>query len=208
MTQALCVEDGSLPQGLMVQNAYTELSSGSKIIAVVVRNSTAYPQTLRKKTPVAQAVNVTQIPELPMQIGLTKALEEDHCHQVPKLTMKQWQEKLFKQLDLSSLESWPPEFAVATWSFSAEYHNVFSMEPVELGCTHPTTHVINVADDTPFKEWFRQIPLPLVEEVQMHLWEMLDSGAICPSQSMWCNTVVLVCKKGWWSMFLYRLLAS
>ena len=25
MTQALCIEDGSLPQGLMVQNAYTEL---------------------------------------------------------------------------------------------------------------------------------------------------------------------------------------
>ena len=29
----------------------------------------------------------------------------------------------------------------------------------------------------------------------MHLQEMLDSGAIHPSQSAWCNTVVLVCKK-------------
>ena len=35
----------------MVQNAYMELHSGSKNVAVVVRNSTAYPQTLRKKTP-------------------------------------------------------------------------------------------------------------------------------------------------------------
>ena len=29
----------------------------------------------------------------------------------------------------------------------------------------------------------------------MHLWEMLDSGVICPSQSTWCNVVVLVQKK-------------
>ena len=36
---------------------------------------------------------------------------------------------------------------------------------------------------------------PLVEEVHKHLQEMLVSGAICPSQSVWCNTVVLVMKK-------------
>ena len=116
MTQSLHVEDGSLPQGLMVQNAYTELCNGSKNIAVVVRNSTAYPQTLRRKTPVARAVVVTCIPEIPVQISLTEALGENHGHQVPKLTMKQQQEKLFKELDLSCLESWPPELASATQS--------------------------------------------------------------------------------------------
>ena len=41
MTQALCMEDGSLPQGLMVQNAYMELCSGSKNVTVVVRNNMA-----------------------------------------------------------------------------------------------------------------------------------------------------------------------
>ena len=59
-------------------------------------------------------------------------------------------------------------------------------EPSNLGCTHSTKHVIKVTDDTPFKEQFRWIPLPLVEDVHAHLWEMLDSGAIHPSQSMWC----------------------
>ena len=67
MTQTLCAEGGSLLQGLTVQNAYTELSSGSKNVVVVVRNSMAYPQTLRKKTPVVRAVTVTQVPELPVQ---------------------------------------------------------------------------------------------------------------------------------------------
>ena len=34
-----------------------------------------------------------------------------------------------------------------------------------------------------------------MEEVCKHLQEMLDLGAICPSQSAWCNAVVLVRKK-------------
>ena len=35
----------------------------------------------------------------------------------------------------------------------------------------------------------------MVEEVRNHLKEMLESGAIRPSQSAWCNAVVLVRKK-------------
>ena len=35
----------------------------------------------------------------------------------------------------------------------------------------------------------------MVEEIHTHLQEMLDSGAIHPSQSAWCNAVVLVQKK-------------
>ena len=125
VTQALHVENGSLPQGLTVQNIYTELCNGSKVAAVVVRNSTTYPQTLRKRTPVARAVTVTQIPELTMLSGLMKVLEEDHGHQALKLTMKQQQEKLCEELDLSGLESWPPELAAAAWTLLAEYHDIF-----------------------------------------------------------------------------------
>ena len=35
----------------------------------------------------------------------------------------------------------------------------------------------------------------MVEEVRNHLREMLESGAIRPSQSTWCNAMVLVWKK-------------
>ena len=114
---------------------------------------------------------------------------------MPMLTVKQLQEKLFEELDLSKFESWPPELASATLSLLAKYHDVFSLEPSELGCTHLTKHVIKVTDDTPFKEQCRQIALQLVEEAKMHLQEMLDSGVICPSQNVWCNVVVLVWKK-------------
>ena len=35
----------------------------------------------------------------------------------------------------------------------------------------------------------------MVEEVRDHLREMLESGATRPSQSAWCNAVILVRKK-------------
>ena len=165
MTQALCAEDGSLPQGLMVQNAHTELCSDSKNVTGVVGNSMAYPQTLRKRTSVARAVVATLVPEPPMQTGMMEALDKAQGLQMPKLTMKQRQEKLFEELDLSGLESWPQELVDSTWSLLAEYHDVFSLELSKPGCTHSTKHVIKVTNNTPFKDRFRWIPPPLVEEV-------------------------------------------
>ena len=184
MTQALHAEDSSLPQGLTVQNAYTELHSGSKNVTVVVRISTTYSQTLRRKTPVARAMAVTQVLEPPKWTTMTEAPDGAQGLEMPKLTVKQKQEKLFEELDFSGLEFWPPELVESTQSLLAEYQDIFSLEPSKLGCTHLTEHVIKVTNNTPFKEQFRQIPLPLVEEVHAHLQEMLDSGAICPSQNV------------------------
>ena len=36
----------------------------------------------------------------------------------------------------------------------------------------------------------------MVDEVHAQVKEMLEVDAICPSQSPWCNAVVLVCSKG------------
>ena len=77
---------------------------------------------------------------------------EDNGHPMPKLTMKERQERLFEELDLSGLESWPPELVASTQSLLAEYHDIFSLEPSELGCTHSMEHIIKVTNDTLFKE--------------------------------------------------------
>ena len=195
MAQALQTGDSSLPQGLTVQNMYTELWQGSKKAVMVVRNSMAYLQTLQKKALVTRAVLVTPLPESPVGAQLQEGENEPQDLCAPELTVSQQHGKLFDELDLSGLDSWPPEMAdAACWPF-AEYHNVFSLDPAELGYTHSTEHAIKVMDATPFKEQFRQISPPLVEEVWNHLQEILESGAIWPSQSAWCNVVVLVRKK-------------
>ena len=203
MVQALWSQDGSLPQGLTVQNTYIELRKASKKAVVVVQNNTTYPQTLQKKTPIVRAVAASPVPEPPKAEKLQEKAGTSHDSLTPELTVRQRHGKLFDELDLSSLDSWTPELADAAHQLLAKYHDVFSLDLAELGCTHSTEHIIKVIDDTPFKERFRQIPLPMVEEVRNHLKEMLESGTIKPSQSAWCNTVVLVQKKGWWIAFLY-----
>ena len=70
----------------------------------------------------------------------------------PRLTVRQRHGKLFDELDLSGLDSWASELADAACQLLAKYHDVFSLDPVELGCTHSTEHTIKVTDDTPFKE--------------------------------------------------------
>ena len=174
---------------------YTELRQGNKKADMVVRNSIAYPQTLQKKTQVARVVAVHPVPKLPVEAQLQEGVDKPQNPHTPKLTVRQRHGKLFDELDLSGLDSLPLELADATCWLLAEYHDVFLLDPTELGCTHSTKYMIKVTDGTPFKEWFRWIPLPLVEEVQNHLQEMLESGAIRPSHSAWCNAAVLVRKK-------------
>ena len=195
MVQVLGTQDSSLLQGLTVQNTYTELRQGSKKAVVVVKNGTAYSQTLQKKTPVARAVAALPVPISPEGEQLLEGADESHDSPTPRLTVRQRHGKLFDEFDLSSLDSWAPELADAACQLLAKYHHVFSLDPAELGCTQFMEHTIKVTDDTPFKEWFRQIPPPLVGEVRSHLWEMLESVAIRLSQSAWCNAVVLVQKK-------------
>ena len=50
MTQSLWTEDGFLPQGLTMQNAYTKLRKGSKNAVMVVRNKYGLPPNSRRKS--------------------------------------------------------------------------------------------------------------------------------------------------------------
>ena len=152
MVQALHTQDGALLPGLTVQNTYTELRKGGKKAVVVVQNNTTYPQTLQKKTPVARAVSALPVPEPPKSESF---LDRDDTHPdlwTPKLMVRQRHSKLFNELDLSGLDSWALELVDAAHQLLAKYHDIFSLDLVELGCTHSTEHTIKVTDDTPFKE--------------------------------------------------------
>ena len=104
-------------------------------------------------------------------------------------------ETLLQQLDLSGLEGWSNTNCTSAHALSAKYHDILSLEPGDLGCTDLAKHEIWVVDDEPFKERFKRIPPPMVEEVRAHMKEMLEAGAIWPSQSPWCHAVMLPRKK-------------
>ena len=111
MVQALYAQDGTLLPGLTVRNTYTELRKGSKKAVVVVQNNTAYPQTLRKKTPMARTISVLPVPEPPKPESLQVEDNAGSDLHTPKLTIRQRHSKLFDELDLSGLDTWAPELA-------------------------------------------------------------------------------------------------
>ena len=89
MTEALHADEGPLPQGLTIQNSYMEMCNGSKSITIIVRNSMAYPQTLRRKILVARVVAANQVLEPQMRPGMMEALDEAQGIQPRRLTIEQ-----------------------------------------------------------------------------------------------------------------------
>ena len=174
-----------------MQSAYATLSTGTNRVAVVLRNNTWDWIKIGKGTLVARMVAANQVPRV------INTISGDKPKQQPTLTEAERQDLLLDKLDLSGLEAWPAEEAEKAHGLLWEYHDIFSLEKHDMGHTNATKHKIVLKDpDTPlFKEHFRRIPPPQLDEVREHLKLMLDAGVVRPSNSPWCNAVVLVRKK-------------
>ena len=179
--------------GLQVLYAFTVWKRGCSKVSIVVRNVSESPIYLKKGIQVACLVPAMPIPSSAPALVSEGAMALEAI--AAPLSMAEWQAKLLDKLDLSGLKNWAPRKAEAAEQLVLSYHDVFALDKNELGCTSAVEHEIHVVDSEPFKERFRRIPPLLLEEVHASLRDMLDAGIIHPSQSPWCNAVVLVRKK-------------
>ena len=188
MTHGLEKQSPSLPLGIDVQMVYATLADGSNRIPVVLRNNTQDWLEIKKGMPVTRMVATNEVSKV-TNLFSTKQKKEQ-----PTLSETKRQDLLLEKLDLSGLEVWPQEQAEQARSLLKEYHDIFLLEKREMGHTNATKHkiVLKDPDTPPFKECFRRIPPPQLDEVREL---MLDAGVIQPSNSPWCNAVVLVRKK-------------
>ena len=186
-------ETKPLHPGLHVLHAYTCLKNGSGRLSLVVRNVSDSHIFLKKGVSVARVVFASLVPPAKLSPEMEATLGMESRPEPLSVTVRQ--EKLLEKLNLDGLAHWFPENAVAARGLVLAYHDVFTLESNEFGCTSAIEHEIHIENDEPFKEQFRHIPLPLLEEVRTSLQDMLEAGAIHPSQSPWCNVVVLVQKK-------------
>ena len=182
-----------LPLGLHVLHAYTRLKNGSGRVSLVVRNVSDSQIFLEKGMPVARVVSTTLVSPVELSLEMEATLGEESRPEPLSVAVRQ--EKLLEKLNLDGLAHWSPENAVAVRELVLAYHDVFALECNELGCTSTIEHEIHIENEEPFKERSRHIPPPLLEEVRASLRDMLEAGVIHPSQSPWCNVVVLVRKK-------------
>ena len=147
---------------------------GSNRITVALRNNTNEWVEVQKGVPIARIVTANMIPLVDLSSSPVKTSD------LGCMSEEERQQTLFKKLDLSGLESWGAKATKQARSLLAEYHDLFSLEKNEIGCTKAAEHVIKLKDPdaAPFKEWFRRILSSQVDEVREHLKLMLDAGAI------------------------------
>ena len=98
-------------------------------------------------------------------------------------------------IDLSGLENWPEKLQHEAKEMLKRNAKVFSKDDMDMGRTNLVKHHIKLTDPVPFKEAYSRIPPQMYDKVKTHLQEMLDLGAIRPSDSPWASAIVLVRKK-------------
>ena len=161
MTHGLEKRSPSLPLGIDVQTVYATLADGSNRITVVLRNNTWDWLEIKKGVPVTCMVAANEVPKV------TNLFSAEQKKEQPTLSETERQDLLLERLDLSGLEAWPEKQAEQAHSLLKEYHDIFSLEKRDMGHTNNTEHkiVLKDPDSLPFKEHFRRIPPPQLDEV-------------------------------------------
>ena len=98
-------------------------------------------------------------------------------------------------IDLSGIKDWPEKLQQDAKDMLKRNAQVSSKDDMDMGRTNLVKHHIKLTDPAPFKEAYRRIPPQMYDEVKAHIQEMLDLGAIRPSNSPWASAIVLVRKK-------------
>ena len=160
MTQAPYTEDeANLPVSLYVLRMHCNMDPGSRMVHLALRNGTARPIRLSPGRVIGRVVTVNEVPKAEALPELLRKLGMDDTQpKEPKMMIPERQTKLMEILEenggLDMLNDWPEEEARKARQLLMEYHNVFSLEKNEMGCTDATEHVIKLTKSEPFKERF------------------------------------------------------
>ena len=150
---------------------YSECKGGSSRVGVAIRNISKKIVVISKGQHIANVTAANQVPnmlapkyvdrisldnkERPQSISSNERQQLDDTHR----------KKLWEQLDITGSETWTKEQKASIRETFEEFHNVFALNPLELGQTSLVQHSIKITDPKPFKERYRQIPPHQFEEV-------------------------------------------
>ena len=182
-------EDLLMRGQVMSVNTKSEMMPHNTRVKVLLRNLSAKTIKMPAKTTIGGVAPCNVVPPIwKPEVG---AEPED-----PAPSGSEDMEKLFEELGLNEPKDFmTQEDILKAKELVKKFHTIFSKNDLDLGKTDKVKYKIKVTDPVSFKERYRRIPPSQYEAVRKHLQEMLDLGAIRPSDSPWCSAVVLVKKK-------------
>ena len=129
-----------LPPGLHVLHAYMHLKNGSSRVSLMVRNMSDSHIFLKKGVPVVCVMSASPVPptELSLEMEATLGMEA----KPEPMSVVARQEKLLEKLNLDGLAHWSLRNSAVARELVLAYHDVFTLESNELGCTSAIEHEI------------------------------------------------------------------
>ena len=184
----------------------SELKTGNSNIEVVIQNRAEKDVKLKPGTEIGTviAANIIQTMQVSSDLdvdgpevvsSMSAQVESINILQNTSDRVRNDLNNILQKLNLSGMQDWEPSLQKAAQDLICKFAFIFSQNDFDLGKTSIVKHSIKVNDPVPFKEQYRCIPPGMYEEVKVHIQEMLDVGAIRPSNSPWASAVVLVWKK-------------
>ena len=172
--------------------SYWVFKPGRSKIDVCLRNHSAKQITLPMQTAVGEitAANIILALLVPKPIGHELGKGES----TTRKRKYESQKELLDKINLTGLGEWSQNEQKEAWELITEYISKFDTSDMDLDKASLVKHSIRLTDNTQFEEHYQWIPPSMYEEVREHLKEMLEVGAIQPSNSPWASTVILVCK--------------
>ena len=118
-------EEPCLLYGVSAANAYSEMTTGSRCVAVVIKNQTAVPIIIGNGTKVTWVVVANRVPPVEVMPGTLEKLDEMRGICQTRMSIEHRKEILLLQLDLSGLEGWSGINCTSTHALLTEYHDIF-----------------------------------------------------------------------------------
>ena len=160
--------------GVNSVETYATVKTGTKRVTVALVNNLCEKVTIKKGTIVgrlkaANAVPICLAPKsstdndvleyMQRMNGVGNITEYNNTSmktknpklEKPALTPER-SDRLFSRLDLSGMEDWPDDIQHEAVELFKEYHHLFALSDLELGCTSNIKHEIKLNNEVPFKD--------------------------------------------------------
>ena len=139
-----------LPLGLYVLHVYTRLKMSSSKVSVMVRNMSDCPIFLKKRIQVVWVVLALLVAPAELSPEMEAVLVKETTWLPMSVTAPQ--EIFLKKLNLDGLSNCTPRNVAAAKELVLVFHDIFTLDGNELGCTSAIEHEIHINDSEPFKE--------------------------------------------------------
>lgn len=91
--------------------------------------------------------------------------------------------------------SYPLSQGEMVWQLVAEFIEIFSTGPDDIGCTSVVQHHIDMGKAQPICQSPYRLPIHRKAAVEKELVRMKEAGVVIPSKTPWASAAILVPKK-------------